>query len=175
MLAGMNTFGLEAANGIAPSVIPTNPIIPELVPNVLSSCVKCFPKNVTEKNAISGGIDIAACVAVPAIQFQSSGVEPGTCVDCNHNHVPNTSAVLLTGPPRSKQIIDETKAAINNALPATFSSNHASPSNIPITTGPNKGPNTQRDIRPVINNIPNGRINNPESPFNDDGHLIFLS
>ena len=100
MNEGINTLGSLAANGIAPSVIPKNPIIPaEVALTVSISSHDAMLKNLAipaVKASTIGGTETATAAAPLTIGLYISPVRNSTAV---------AIAILFTGPPRSNEII----------------------------------------------------------------------
>ena len=110
---GINTFGSLAANGIAPSVIPKNPIIPADVAFTVSfSSHDAMLKNLATPavNASTiGGTETATAAAPFTIGLYRSPVKNNTAV---------AIAILFTGPPRSNEIIAPMNIPANHSRPA---------------------------------------------------------
>lgn len=143
-----------------------------LVPNVLSWFVKYLGNNNVPENAISGGIEIAACVAVPGTKFQSLGLTD-VVIEVMNIAVPATRAVLLIGPPRSVQIIPATIAA-NNMFPPGMSPIKMIPLYIHNVTSPRIGPKIYLPTIITDNPISNGHSIKSHKPLNVLLTLIFL-
>lgn len=108
MNAGIHFLGSFAANGIEPSVIPKNPITDAVVPAVISCSSILIGLNLAvtvEKNNTAGGNETAT--AQTPLITAISPVPPAaiSAAPCDNINEPITMAILLTGPPKSKQII----------------------------------------------------------------------
>jgi hypothetical protein len=158
MNEGIQIFGFEAANGIDPSVIPKNPIIEADVAAAFSFSSMWNPKNLPNNNTHSitiGGIE----TAVAAIPF-SAGKYPDV-PGVPRNATAIIIAILLTGPPRSKQIIVPINipARNNKWLSTNIWIKSLSPNPIPYNGKyPTNAKNTQGKIVNVNGMISNGSI-----------------